>query len=805
MVTSEKHAGERINDPSSCCIFGLSITCSSNINYNPSKNVGKTRSRTQYIGITFLPLAILFLFSIIDGVESLDHSCQHSKNQKQKTGCNMTPQAAAFSVKNETESTVAVSQGQEKNDWNLCLTSGCVTSANSVLQNMDRGVDPCDNFYEFACGKFLKEVRIPDDQTGVTVFGIINDKLNEQLRDILDQPILPNEIKPFVYAKNLFNSCMNKAVIEEKGAKPMLSILKELGGWPVLEGSNWKEADWDWKKSVYSNRKKGLPTNYFINCHVSTDIKNSSARVIVVDEAVLSLGKEFLTNISKMDFHGNKMLAAYYDYMVDIAVLMGADESYAKTELESSLQLEMKIFGIFVPSSERRDIDKLYNPMTLPELQKKIPSIPWKEYLRNMLPEKIKLKPDEKIIVYAPSYVEKLEKLLSGTPKRTQANYALWRVVSGSVKFLSDKFRRSQLEYASIVTGKTEMGSRWKECIKVAGDSFPLAVGAQYVRKFFKEDSKQNAVELVCRIRKEMYKIIEHVDWMDEQTRAAALEKAKAMTTHIAYPDELLDDKKLIEFYEKLEISSTDDYIGAVLNVAKFRGDRSLGRLRDPVNKTDWISHGRPAIVNAFYNSLENSIQFPAGILQGAFFNKDRPHYMNYGAIGLVIGHEITHGFDDKGRQFNKDGNLVEWWDEDTKKKYLEKVKCIIDQYSNYTVRQVNMTVRGVNTQGENIADNGGIKEAYYAYKSWEKQFGAEPRLPGLQMYSPHQMFWISTANVWCSKFKDETLKSRIASDVHSPTEFRVIGPFSNLKEFSQDFGCPTGSKMNPQHKCSVW
>ncbi|RZF35772.1 hypothetical protein LSTR_LSTR012070 [Laodelphax striatellus] len=778
-----EHAGKRIDVPNICCDFGS----------------GTTSSRIQCI-ISALSLAFLFL-SLIDGVESASHGCRYrqSKQHQQKQNFDM-PSIATFSWKNERESASIQGPGRQKQDWNLCLTAGCVMSANSVLQNMDRKINPCDNFFEFACGKFLKETRVADDKTGVTAFSLISDKLEEQLRDVLDRPVSPNDIKPFVYTKHLFNACMNKALIEEKGAAPVLSLLKELGGWPVLEGSNWNEAEWDWKKSVYTNRKKGFSYSYFLSFAVRPDMKNSKNRVIILDQASLGMGQEYLIKGLK-----DKLVAAYYNYMVDIAVLFGADKKIAKTELRKSVEFEINLANISIPREERRDTNKLYNSMTLTQLQQKFSSIPWKEYFQNMLPHKIKLKPNERVIVYAPSFIKKLETLMKDTPKRVQANYALWRAAGATISYLPDNFRRRQLEYIALRFGMTEREARWKECVKVVSSSLPQAVGAQYVRKFFKEDSKENAEELVNRIRKEMYKILDDVDWMDEKTRAAALEKAKAMTTHIAYPDELLDDKKLIEFYEKLEIIGPDDYIGAELNLTKCAVEFSFNRLRDPVNKTEWISHGRPAIVNAFYNSIENSIQFPAGILQGTFFNKDRPHFMNYGAIGYVIGHEVTHAFDDEGNQFNKDGNLVDWWEEETKKKYLEKAKCIINQYGNYTSRQVDIKLNGVNTQGENIADNGGIKLSYYAYQSWEEQYGPEPRLPGLQMYSPQQMFWISAANVWCAKHKDESLKNQITTGVHSPDEFRVIGSLSNLKEFSQDFGCPTGSKMNPKHKCSVW
>lgn len=441
--------------------------------------------------------------------------------------------------------------------------------------------------------------------------------------------------------------------------------------------------------------------------------------------------------------------------------------------------------------------------MTISELQEKYPMVQWVEYMNTLLAPDNHVDDKEIVIVNVPSYITDFIQLIKKTPKRTQANYLLWRAAGSSVSFLTEELRNRQLQYTTIVTGKTERASRWKECIDISSGSLANAAGALYVRKYFNEDSRQNALEMVTDIRAEFRKIVENVDWMDDETKKNALEKADSMTTHIAYPDELLDDKKIEEFYGDLELDE-GYYLKSILNLTLFGTQFSFKRLRQPVNKTDWISHGRPAIVNAFYSSIENSIQFPAGILQGVFFSNDRPRYMNYGGIGFVIGHEITHGFDDQGRQFDKNGNLVDWWASNTKSAFVKKAQCIIDQYSNYSVPELNLHLNGVNNQGENIADNGGIKEAYLAYNAWVNRNKPEQKLPGLN-YTPNQMFWISAANSWCAKYRPESLKVRILTGYHAPGMFRVIGPLSNSEDFARDFKCPKGSKMNPISKCQVW
>ncbi|XP_016921652.1 neprilysin-2 isoform X2 [Apis cerana] len=682
-------------------------------------------------------------------------------------------------------------------DEDVCYTQECIHTASRLLKNMDREVEPCDDFYDFACGGFLKSTIIPDDKTTVNTFTGISDELQNQLRTSIEEKSPPNEPKPFRLVKNLYKACMNKTVIEQQGLNPLLNILRKLGGWPILE-NQWNETEFNWKESVYKFRKMGYSVDYFIDFSIGVDLKNSTKRIIDLDQAALGLSREYLSK-----GFTDKIVQAYYSYMVDISVILGANRTDAEVELRESLEFEMNLANISLPNEKRRNATLLYNPMTVRELSKKYPSIPWKEYFNTLLAPKIQVDEEEIVIVSVPNYIASLEKLLAATPKRVQANYVMWRAAASSVSYLTDEIRKRQLQYSTALSGKTEREPRWKECIDTVSGSLAISVGAMYVRKYFKQDAKNNAVEMVADIRKEFTKILKKVDWMDKDTKRSALDKAANMSSHIAYPDELLDDSKLEQFYEKLELT-TDNYLEDILNLTLFGVEYSFNKLRQPVNKSDWVTHGRPAIVNAFYSSLENSIQFPAGILQGAFFNNDRPRYMNYGAIGFVIGHEITHGFDDQGRQFDKNGNLVDWWAPQTKEKYLEKAECIIHQYGNYTVEEVNLNLNGINTQGENIADNGGIKEAYLAYQEWVKRNHVEPKLPGLP-YNPQQLFWISAANTWCSKYRPEAMKLRITTGFHSPGKFRVLGPLSNMEEFSKDFNCPLGSKMNPEKKCAVW
>jgi neprilysin len=425
-------------------------------------------------------------------------------------------------------------------------------------------------------------------------------------------------------------------------------------------------------------------------------------------------------------------------------------------------------------------------------------------YINSLIPVEVALQSTDTIIVAQLSFFERLGPLLQQTDQKTLANYIKWRQASASVDYLPSRFRDLQQEYVRLTTGKETPDPRWMVCVDTTLGYFPHAFGALYVRKHFKEDAKAIALEMVQNIKSEFKEILKNIAWMDDATKAAANTKADKMGEQIGFADELLNDAKITEYYDSFGATiNENEFYESVFGWNKASTQRNNRRLNEPIDKTEWTSEVTPAIVNAFYSSLENMIKFPAGILQGAFFNAERPQYMNYGAIGFVIGHEITHGFDDQGSQYDGDGNLQNWWAQATRTAYLQRAQCIIDQYGSYTEPLTELRLNGINTQGENIADNGGIKESYLAYVRWAET-NKEKKLPGLD-FTPQQMFWISAGQVWCSVYRREAMNSRVTTGVHSPGQFRVIGPMSNSKEFAQDFKCAAGRPMNPTTKCEVW
>ncbi|XP_018009275.1 neprilysin-2-like [Hyalella azteca] len=681
----------------------------------------------------------------------------------------------------------------------ICLTKGCVTSASQLIANMDSEVDPCEDFFEYACGNYLRTKNIPDEKSSISQFSDISDALNQKLRTLVESEDSSEDTSSSLMVKQLYKSCMDTESIAEQGLQPLKDILREMGGWPAVEGAAWDHNRFDWVQNVYINRRLGCSIDLLFEFSIGSDIMNSSWNIIYIDQPSLGMpSREYLLRgLNDSD------VRAYLDYQVSLAALLGANRTAAQLELTESLLFEIQLANLSLPQERRRNFTELYNKMTVAELQDRVPSIPWLTYINNLLSPFITITEHEEVIVIVPTYMEDLEKLLLETPKRVIANYMMWRLSAATISYLSEDARDLQLAYSKKITGTGKRKPRWKECMGVVSSSLPLAVGKLYAEKFFKKDAKAAADEMVSYVRAEFDKILRTVDWMDDETRIRAINKSLAITPHIAYPEELLDESKLAELFKDLRISD-GELLSNMRNFTIFGTDYYFKSLRDKVDKNDWKEHGAAAVVNAFYSFLENSIEFPAGILQGTFFNADRPKYLNYGAIGFVIGHEITHGFDDMGRQFDDKGDLKEWWEPETRSKFIDKSKCIIHQYGNYTHPEVGLKLNGVNTQGENIADNGGLKEAYYAYNQYVSDHGEENPLPALGL-TAKQLFWLSAANVWCSKTRLETLKLQILTGAHAPARFRVNGPLSNLPEFSRDWNCKSNSKMNPSHKCSVW
>ncbi|XP_041377797.1 neprilysin-1-like [Gigantopelta aegis] len=680
----------------------------------------------------------------------------------------------------------------------VCVSTDCVSAAARILHAMDGTVDPCNDFFEYACGNWNKVNVIPDDRATYNTFAKLRDDIQVLLKGLLEEPVTSKDSGATKKAKYLYYSCANATLINKVGLAPVKKLLEELGGWPIVLDSDWDESSIDLIDLII--RLRLYNNNVLMRVWVSADDKNSNINIIQIDQPDLGMPSRDYYLKGRDD----PILLAYEKYARDVAIMFGANETVAIQDTAKLLDLEIQLANITIPQDKRRDNEKLYNRMTIAELQQRVPKINWLRYLSDVFQNvNTSLNMSEEVVVYAPEYLEKMAKILLSEDKRTLTNYMFWRIMMHRVANLPDAYKQVRKEYFKKLYGSETERSRWRDCVSYVKDNMGYAVGRLFVEQHFDEDAKSTALDMIHTIRNSFYQVLEEAEWMDDVTRVVAKEKADAMVEKIGYPNFILNNTELDKEYENVDFYP-DRYFDNVVANIKSIALTSLKKLREPVDKSKWST--TPAVVNAFYSSTKNQIMFPAGILQPPFYKKGYPKSLNYGGIGMVIGHEITHGFDDRGRQFDKDGNLIQWWDDEVIAKFKVRAQCIIDQYSNFTLKEINLQVNGIQTQGENIADNGGLLEAYTAYRHWVDERGEEETpLPGLSHLSHNKLFFLNFAQVWCGTMRPEAAINRIRTGQHSPGRFRVIGTLQNSYVFAKTWNCPKNSKMNPTKKCKVW
>ncbi|XP_033211568.1 neprilysin-2-like [Belonocnema kinseyi] len=686
---------------------------------------------------------------------------------------------------------------QKTND--VCETIACKSAAFTIKESMDPNVSPCDNFYKFACGNYLKKAKIPKGNSHVDRYVALEIEVEKQVKECIEEPIKFNEPRWIRLTKNFYQACMNTSAIEKNSLRTELGKLKKAGGWPVLE-RKWDEESFNWKRSTYALQEMGYYAWYFFDFKVSIDASNSAKRVLTIDQPPFSVDRETL-----LKGYEDPIVYDYYKFMVDIAVIFGANRTIAKTEMKRTLEFEITLANISTSTQERAHEVNNSKKMKVWELDSEYPSIPWLAYFNAFLKPIMVINDEEVIQVNAPNFFDKFVDLMNRTPKRVLANFLFWKAAENNLNYLTEDIKNRKMRFEAVLGGQSKRVERSQECLELS-DVLGLSAGALYVRKYFNPESKKRAQKLALHIELEFKNILKEAEWMDEQRTASALAKLNSMRMFIGYPPEIFDDKYLDDYYRLLEITP-QNYVEAVANLTIFSTDHSFKTLRKPVNDSDWTLHLDTIRENsgAVYSQKENSLDYPAGLLRGIFFDTKRPQYLNYAGIAAFdLGHEITRAFDNDGRQFDKNGNSNDWWTPRSNKQFIQKAACFIEQYGYYMATEVNLKVNGIKTQESNIADNGGVKVAYQAYQSFVRQRGTEPKLPGLS-YSGTQLFWIQAAITQCTKFTHEFLENSILSSNNSPPEFRVIGAFANRPEFSRDFNCPKGSIMNPVDKCYLW
>ncbi|NXI94717.1 NEP protein, partial [Psophia crepitans] len=698
-------------------------------------------------------------------------------------------------------------------DDGVCKTSDCIKSAARILENMDTTAEPCNDFYQYACGGWLKRNVIPETSSRYSNFDILRDELEVVLKDVLDTPS-SNDITAVQKAKTLYRSCVNETTIDSRGGKPLISLLPNVSDWPVA-ATNWDSsygAAWTAETAIAQlNSRYGKKV--LINFFVGTDDKNSTAHIIHIDQPGLGLPSR---DYYECTGAYREACSAYVDFMISVAKLILQERNISFQESEISdqmsrvMDLEKEIANATTKSEDRNDPLLLYNKMTLAQLQNNFSLeidhkvFNWSKFINDIMSTvQINVENTEHVIVYDPEYLIKLKPILNKYTPRDLQNYMIWRFVMDLVNSLSRNYKDTRNAFRKALYGTTSETAVWRRCANYVNGNMENAVGRLYVEEAFAGDSKHVVEEMIADIRDVFIKTLDELTWMDAETKKKAEQKAIAIRERIGYPDEIVtDDNKLDSEYQELNYKE-EEYFENIIQNLVFTQKKRLKKLREKVDKEEWISGA--AVVNAFYSASRNQIVFPAGILQPPFFSASQPKSLNYGGIGMVIGHEITHGFDDNGRNFNENGDLVDWWTEESARNFKELSQCMVYQYGNFSWDLAGgQQLSGINTLGENIADNGGVRQAYKAYENFVKKHGKEKLLPGLEM-NHKQLFFLNFAQVWCGTYRPEYAVNSIKTDVHSPGKFRVIGSLQNSPEFSEAFSCSKSNYMDPAKKCRVW
>lgn len=689
-----------------------------------------------------------------------------------------------------------VSTGQD-----YCMKETCVTTAAAIIKSMDTKSDPCQDFYQYACGQWIKANPVPD---GRSMWGMFNElEMNNQLivKNALEAIPMNTSSKAELKAKMYFTACMDpNNTIETLGATPLQNLIKDIGGWNI--SGTWNVSSWKLQRTLETvhNRFNMGGLFYWM---VGEDDRNSSRHVIQIDEGGLTLPtRDFYLNVTA----NQKLLDTYLDYMTTIGTLLGGEPNSTRLQMKEVIQFETRLAMFTEPDENRRDEEKAYHIMSISELQNLAPFIQWSHYFNaafRLVDRKILNK--ENVVVYSPSFMSNLSALITEYSKSPENktvinNYLVWQTVRTVTPYLSKVFRDAYKGLRKALLGSEGGEQPWRYCISDTNNVLGFALGALYVREVFHGQSKKLAEDMINEIRTAFKDNFKNLKWMDKETLIEAEKKADAITDMIGFPDYIMDSNQLDDKYQNLTVRS-DEYFENNLRAIQFNLAQYLYKLDQPVNRSKWSM--TPPTVNAYYTPTKNQIVFPAGILQAPFFDQMQQSSINYGAMGVVMGHELTHAFDDEGREFDRFGNLHQWWNNKTVNKFKEATDCMIKQYSNYKVNGYN--INGKRTLGENIADNGGLKAAYRAYVKLLKEKKAQPnRLPAVHL-TTQQLFFVSFAQVWCSSSTDESLKLQMEKDLHSPSQFRVNGPLSNFEEFSKVFNCQIGTPMNPEEKCIIW
>ncbi len=645
------------------------------------------------------------------------------------------------------------------------------------LKAMDRSADPCDNFYQYACGTWIKDNPIPADQANWDVYSKLTYENELYLWGLLLQAGNPAATRTPNQQKigDLFHACMDEPAIEKLGAAPIRPVLQQIDALKSLR---------DLPAFLAAQQMMLYTTSMFFNFGSNQDYANSSAMIAYADTGGLGLPDR--DYYSKTDAKSVEIRQKYVAHVQRMFELLGDSPAAAAANAATVMRIETALAAAMLTRVEERDPYKLFHKMSPAQLQALTPSFDWKVYMADLHMPAV-----HEVNVSQPAFYRALETQLKTNSLADLKTYLRWHVVHAKARFLSSPFVQADFDFFShYLRGVPEMQPRWKRCVQMVDHNLGEALGQVFVEKTFSPETKARVLTMTKEIESAMRSEIENLTWMSPATKKQALLKLQAVVNKIGYPDKWRD-------YSSVDIKP-DDYLGDVNRAVAFESHRELNKIGKPVDHSEWQLS--PPTVNAYYDPQMNDINFPAGVLQPPLYDPKMDDAPNYGNTGATIGHELTHGFDDQGRQFDARGNLHDWWTKTDAAEFQKRADCISDEYSQFTVVD-DIKINGKLTMGEDVADNGGTLLAYLAWKAANKGRS----LPAIDGLTPDQRFFIGMAQWACGSERPEDLRANAITDPHSPDKYRVNGVVSNMPEFRKAFSCRLGQPMVREKACKVW
>jgi putative endopeptidase len=657
---------------------------------------------------------------------------------------------------------------------------------------VDQALNPCDDFYKYSCNKWIKANPIPADQVYWTT-GSSLELWNENiLRETLEASSKDDPKRSAVAQKigDYWAACMDESGIEAAGLKPLQPELDRIAGLKSKQELTLEIAHLHHLFPGAWEQSDNQTNSPFFGFTGQQDYDDASKVVAQLDQGGLSLpNRDYYINTDEKSV---ETLKKYRSHLQKMFVLAGEAEAQASADAGTVIELETAMAKAQMDNVKRRDPKNINNKMSLAQIRALAPSINWDAYLAA-----VKAPASDHYIVTAPDFFRAEEKLLQEHPLEHWKTYLRWQVMHRASPYLNKAMVDENFDFfAHTLAGQEQQLPRWRRCTRAADRDLGEALGQAYVDRAFPPESKARTIEMVHAIERAMHNDIETVTWMTPATKEQAIVKLKGIEDKIGYPSHWRD-------YSSVKITR-DSYLANMGQASSFEMERWIAKIGKPVDRSEWTM--TPPTINAYYDPQLNTINFPAGILQPPFFEKDMDDSVNYGAIGMVIGHELTHGFDDQGRKFDAHGNLRDWWTAEDAKQYDERGKCISDEYTE-DVPDAGPGVKqnGLLTQGEDTADNGGIHLSLAALEASLKQQGKSLDDKGPDGWTYRQRFFLSYAYSWCSSIRPEVARLVVTTDPHSLPMFRIDNVVSNMSEFAQAFGCKAGQKMVRANACRVW